>query len=242
MDILCQVNLPHISGFAEDTVVNNFAVKTAAGWTGDPFDELGEVTIPLAQIYTAANGLGDKVGSHIGTGISRVAGACTIKLYDLTGHLDGSPHGSPMIQDTFTMPGPGTDTTLPEEVALALTLRASGWAEAAVEVPDGPDAGPEVDRPRARHTGKIYFGPFTTDSLVLGTGEKARPTLGTRTVILDAVERENDNLLASGHTLCVWSRKFAGLVPITDIQIDDAWDTQRRRGPDPTVRTTRNVA
>lgn len=239
MIIHAQVVIPHKSGFSEDAVVNTFAVS-APGFVGDNTD-LGEVTIPLAQFYTRADGLGQKVGSWLGHGLSRTAGACQIKLFDITAHLNGSPHGSPFATDFFTLPAPGVDTTLPEEVALAITTRADGWQEAAVELPDGPDAGSEVDRIRQRLSGRIYVGPLTGQAFESDAGFKARPKTALRDTLLNSLHRTTAELAANGHALIVWSRKNAGWSPVSHLQVDNAFDTQRRRGPDPTVRTTRDI-
>jgi len=34
---------------------------------------------------------------------------------------------------------------------------------------------------------------------------------------------------------------FPFVTPITDVWVDDAWDTQRRRGSNPTTRTTLTI-
>lgn len=240
MDILVSAHLPHVSGFAEDTFVNNFAVKTAPGWVGDGTD-LGEVTFAIAQFWTHTNGGGFQVGDYISPGVSRVSQACRLKVYDLTGHLDGSPHGSPINEDGFTMPAASIGVIQPEEVALVLTLRADGWEEALVETSDGPDAGTAVDRPRQRFSGRIYVGPFHANANEADAASKARPKVELRTVMLDAIEKVQDDLAIGGHTLGVWSRVGQGIVPITHAQVDNAWDTQRRRGVAPTIRTTRTL-
>jgi hypothetical protein len=51
------------------------------------------------------------------------------------------------------------------------------------------------------------------------------------------------NLLAASNpaTLAVWSPSNGDAVPVTDGWVDNAWDTQRRRGIDRTARSTWTV-
>jgi hypothetical protein len=47
--------------------------------------------------------------------------------------------------------------------------------------------------------------------------------------------------LGTGYDWCVYSPTSNMLFPISQIWVDDAWDTQRRRGVKATTRTTYNV-
>lgn len=232
---LIQVILAHVSGFAEDNVVNTFSVESPDSWL--PSLELGEVTIPIANFYNEVQPEGSSLASWISPGISRVAAAHEIRLFDVTDHLDGSPHGSPFQSDRFTMVANAAGTYLPEEVALALTLRTGDYADAPVEAPDGADANALPDRPRQRRTGKVYVGPFTA-SAATNVANKARPDLELQTVLLEAATALQAALQVGGHELCVWSRADAEFRHVEYVQVDNAWDTQRRRGSDATVRTT----
>jgi len=237
MDILVVAELPHLNGLTEDSVVNTFAVKTAAGWTGSALD-LGDVTIPIAQFYTQATETGNTVAQFIGSGVSRAAGACKLRVYNLAGALSGGSHGSPIAMDTFTM-GPIIGAPqLPEEVAVVLTLRALGWQEAAVEVPDGADPGTAVDRIKSRLTGRIYVGPLTTGTVGASEGGRTRISPTFRDTVADSANKTFDLLNLNLHKWSVWSRAFGALSPLTHVQTDNAFDTQRRRGTAPTIRTT----
>jgi len=142
-----------------------------------------------------------------------------IKFYDLSQLV---PPNYPIGTTTWNLPSnPGTDG-LPSEVALCLSFqgeRSPGF-------------------PQRRRRGRIYFGP-----LQAGTTSGGRPAAAMVTAMNTAIEALQVALLTNSNpaTLSVWSPSDAIAVPVTDGWIDDAWDTQRRRGLARTVRTTWTV-
>jgi hypothetical protein len=62
-----------------------------------------------------------------------------------------------------------------------------------------------------------------------------------RNVLLNSIEATQNLLQTNGHTLAVWSRKDALIRSVTDAQVDDAFDVQRRRGEKAITRTTRDL-
>jgi hypothetical protein len=239
--VLAQVTLIAASGLAEDDVVNTFAFITPGGF--DPVADIDDIALPLNSFYNGANASGNSITSQLGPSRSRAAGGMKVDLYDIDGHLDGSPHGSPVATTSFPIDeivdlGELAERSLPEEVALAISLRANGWEEAAVEQSDGGDAGAALDRPRQRRTGKLYIGPFIV-AVVRSGLTVARPSTELITDLLDASERLFDQASVNSCIWSVWSRTDATLRSLTDVQVDDAFDTQRRRGVDAAARTTR---
>lgn len=231
---LAVVELAHISGLAEDKCANTFAIETPPAW--DPVANIDDIRTPLINFYNSG---ANSIASHLSPGISRAADATVIKVYDLAGHLDGSPHGSPVASGTFTLGPSGNGNALPEEVAAVLTLRAEGWAEALVETPDGADPGSAVDRPRQRRSGRLFIGPLNLAAITTVAG-KARPTSFLRDTMNERAQNLQLELFAAltpGY-LCVWSRQDGVFRRVTHAQVDDAWDTQRRRGVAQTLRTT----
>lgn len=236
--ILATVGLQALSGKAEDVMVNTFTIDVPA-----PFTALigGDIKFALELFYFSTNAPGVlPIYDYLGPMISRAA-APIVSLYDLTGHLDGSPHGSPVYADTLGMTGAGAApaTGIPSECAAVLTLRGDGWQTALVEVPDGADAGALVDRPRQRRSGRIYIGPFRSDVAQTAAGTGNVVVNGNlRNAMLYGAQRMKGELDAGGYDWCVWSRKDANLYPITHVQVDNAFDTQRTRGTDSTERDT----
>lgn len=230
--LLATVTIPYTSGLSGDVMQNNFAIMADDLWT--PGD-VGEISTALASFYNVAPVLGSNVlGSYLGGAVSRTASAGVIDIYDLAGHLDGSPHGSPVASDTFTLaPADGGAISLPQEAAMCITLRADGWSTALVEQPDA-DVPPDGtrDRPKQRHSGRIFLGPLNSKA------GSDRPNVDFRSSCRGAVIDLVASLDVNGHALGVWSRKDATMRAAIDVQTDDAWDTQRRRGLQPTARQT----
>ena len=242
-DILVRVAIPHLSGLAEDTIVNDLVYKgvgvdVSSGW--------GAFTIRTAQTYTVAHGApSHSIGNYLGYGLDRGSNRCSMKVYDITGHLDGSPHGSPIAVDQFTLPANNSGVSpIPEEVALVATLRGVGWDTALVSTPDH-DSPPDgkKDRPRQRHTGRLYLGPFNTDAVYYrDSGHKPAPDDGLLNAILNALDVEQlQQQSALGVWWSVWSRKNRQVYPVVRIEVDNAFDTQRRRGTAPSTRLARNA-
>lgn len=235
---LVQVTLPAASGVEKDNVVNSFCVNTNDAWV--PETELGEVTIPIMGFYNFVGGNGAAVGHYISRGIARTAGGVRMDVYDISGDLAGTPHGSPIATDFGTLVAAGHAVPdYPSEVACCLTLRAINWQDQQIERPDGADQGAEVDRPRQRYTGRIYVGPLEAAAGTTGSDGRVRPHADLQTALLNSAEQLYDQLAANGHFWAVWSRKDAVARGLTEVQVDDAFDVQRRRGLDPTVRATR---
>lgn len=152
---------------------------------------------------------------------------CTMRFYDMA---DPSPR-IPVSEEPLTIT-PGTATpTLPAEVAACLSFRA--------EISSGDD--------RARRSGRIYLGPFTTGVLEIGTqdcrvsstfagfvntgvGFLKTPVdnggrIWTWSVFSPSTNADNGG---SNPNLAAW--------PVASYWMDNAFDTQRRRGTKPTAR------
>lgn len=222
-EIAVDVTWKHLSGLPENDVVNTWAFLTPSVGVVDA--ELNDVWLALRAFYeTTYNG--HSVSGLFGESITR-AGGHTAKFYDLTGHLDGSPHGSPVRVSGMTAIASEVGTELPTEVAICLSFH-SGYG---TDVEFAPGA-----RPRARDRGRIYLGPLTTSVLNYDS------TIG-RTFVSSAVRTSIANAAAAlrdtaGNAWGVWSRKNARIEPVETAWVDDAFDIQRRRGERPVARTT----
>jgi hypothetical protein len=236
MSQLWTVTLPAASGFAEDNVVNTFAVKADG-----PHSEstLAQTENHLVAVYNSfTSPASAAVGTYISPSITR-SQPCVTRCYilDTPGKLAGTtPLGSPVYEDTFTLVSPGGTAGLPQEVALVATLHGENRDEAAVETSAGT-------RPKQRRTGRIYFGPFTTAGL--GGSTPYRPSDGMQLTIRNAIKNWAQAMeahLGLGQGAGVWSRADATVYPLAGVSTDNAWDTQRRRGVAPTIRTLLDVS
>lgn len=238
MELLAQVVIQGKSGLPADRFVNSFAIRTDVNITDA---NKGEVTMPVASFYNFVASSGLSVASYLSSWVDRSAGATKIKLYDVTGKLAGQPHGSPIAEDQTSLnaEAAGANTNLPEEVAATLTFRVADHLNLPFQAPDDADADSAPERPRARGTNRVYLGPLNSALLVEETSGRAQISAGFRTTALEAAEHLQDQLAVSGHEHCVWSREAGVMLRVVRAEIDDAFDSQRRRGSAPTVRQSR---
>lgn len=227
MDLRAIVTMPFLSGKPEDVAVNVLHFSSAS-WDEGAANVIRDHIVELYNV-TPPNGPSNNalmpVAGLLSNALSRTANACSIKVYNLADEMPRVP-----ITRLWTL-GPslfGTDKELPAEVALCCSIYA------------------QVNRPRTR--GRIYFGPFAmTASDDDATTQRSRPSLTTRETVGGAVKRL---MSKAGNTqsLAIYTRgrytvnkvpqaPVPGLAqPATHGWVDDAWDTQRRRGQKATLR------
>jgi hypothetical protein len=229
-------NLHTDTGIPKDDVTQSIVVSTAGAFTSA---DLADLTLGVGQFYNniPTGGL-VALRDVLSPSMDTVNGSLT-HSYDISGHLDGSPHGSPTFENGFVL---GVNRTggvvgLPGEVAVVLSLHGSGASTAPVEAPDGSDAGSEIDRPRSRHMGRMFLGHLASNALDASSGA-VRPSSVIRDTARLAAKDLAAYLVTHGMGWCVWSRKNAAVYGIVAVSTDNAFDTQRRRGTAATSRTT----
>lgn len=225
-NMLASVVFSHRSGLVEDQVVNNFAFITAG--TPATSGELSDISTVLESFYNDVHGaMTNSLATYLAPSISR-SELPQIRHFQLDGHLDGTAHGSPVRTDVLTsLDATGLSTGLPAEVACCLSFHASYGGD------------PEfsgTSRPRARDRGRIYFGPLISSlANTDGTTGRVKPAASLIGDLVLAGQFLRDD---ADTRWCVWSRAAARLVDVTTVWVDDAWDTQRRRGEKATLKTT----
>lgn len=177
----------------------------------DAEDAAGEVGQFISVFYTAISGLLSPVLDL--TNMSA-------KLYN---RADPEPR-TPFIDFTADL---GDDNLgnvgLPEEVSSCLSFHgvyASG-------------------SPKARRRGRIYLPPLSNDATNVGAGGRTVLATGFITAILNAYESAWAELTTAGTSHSVWSPTDETSYPVVEAWMDDALDTQRRRGSVATYRDTR---
>lgn len=136
--------------------------------------------------------------------------AMEFRTYDLGEAPPRTPH---VVQSVDFVPT-SSASQFPYEVALCLSLVAT--------------------RNLKRQRGRLYLGPFggfPSDE----AGDYPVPTVAIRTSLIDAALNVLNTTEDS--TWCFLSQADAAAKVITGGWVDNAWDTVRRRGPDPTSRT-----
>jgi len=206
-----------VSGIPADACVNVWHWKGMATDREDSADEiistLSTFYNDIAEIYCA----------------NTMQGVIDVKMYDLVDPMPRVPFRTTSIVDLEVTAGDG----LPTECAICMSF--SGSAESGLV--------------QARRSGRLYLGALSTGVTTTITGfvQVASPT---RATIQDAAVKlitEPDPLAA---IWSVFSPTTAGATPwgssdlslattfVTEGYIDNALDTQRRRGTLPSDRTT----
>jgi len=212
--IRSQVTLQNESAIPEDHCTNTWYFDCDDGNTET--NCLDVIDGILTTFYVA---LQDRISDHIVTPL-------IAKHYDMRDPLPRVPKRTTNIAISRA----GVDGLLPNEVALCMSFQAA--AASGVN--------------QARRRGRIYIGPLSSTGNLSDTVGECRPSAA----LLADVAAAGTELLVN-HALFSGSAKWAVYSPTTDITqslddsfndvangwIDNAFDTQRRRGRDATART-----
>lgn len=131
--------------------------------------------------------------------------------------LDPEPR-APVLERTWSLPSAPSGNGLPPEVALCLSFQGDRMSGV----------------PQARRRGRVYI-PFPDAALTVAPGIPNSTAINTVMTVGDTLLDASD--AAATWTWVVYSRVEPGYTVITNGWVDNAWDTQRRRGRVPTVRT-----
>lgn len=209
-DILCITKLKSLSGDV-DECENSWAFHSdVPGWP---------LSADFDNLRTALNAFYSTINSSVHSSELQVLSSGMHEFYDITGHLDGSPHGPPVSLRTPPAVTPSGDG-LPGQIALVVEFNAdlTGIAEFGAGT-----------RPRSRRRGRHYHGPVKQVALEVDSGTKI-PQWTTAT--MTAVKGAYTTLLGAiptGVEWCVWSRKDAALHPVIGGWIDTTPHRARRR-------------
>lgn len=205
-----QVVLPSVTGLPADVFINTFHFVTSVN-----SDAIGVIIASrLVDFYNGA-GPSHDLAWYLGNTVSRVTGAAQIKCYD---ELDNSL--PPFYETTFTIDASGQVGDLPWEVACCLSFKNLTVTTV----------------PERNRRGRIYLGPLNVDT-VTEVGGSIRPHVDFIGDLLDAGQRLYDANDASA-LWTVYSRVQAEGYLVEAGWVDNAFDTQRRRGEAATSRTS----
>lgn len=227
--ILARLTLAAASGIPADAVVSSFVFENGAGTTWSPTD-LNNIQSMLGEFYNVAPPSASvAIATMINSSVSRLPNSSKVTYYDLS--ANSTPGlGAPLDEKPFTLgPANAAAKNWPNEVAVALSYHAT-YASI-------PEHAPGGSRPKARYRGRIFFGPVneTAGGLEVTTNRifvhsDARLMLGSSA----------NRMMLAGSTWnmhwAVWSRTDALARRIVGGWVDDAFDTQRRRGQEAVTR------
>lgn len=208
--LLAQVRLQRTSLLPEDVVINTFHFEVAGSPTSG---HMTTMDTRLTEFYRTAPAItgGLPINSILSNEIAAIEHE--VRVYNMAEPQPRSPAG------TFTILVDPVGASLPAEVALVMSLKAA----------------PLSGEPAARRRGRLYLGPLRAS--LMGTTVDAgdvRPTAITCQSVSAAGAR-----LAAYSTepfFRIYSETNDDLLPIAFVDVDNSYDTQRRRGADPTVR------
>lgn len=221
------VRLGKVSSIPQDAVENSWSFISTAASDIALATALDDIDTKLIDFYTGVDGTFGGVNGFLGQSISTAAGAHTITHYDVTGHLSGTPAGSPIrTPTTWTTATIGAGNQA-DELAACLSFHADYTTD--VEFGVGT-------RPRARDRGRVYLGPLDTNAKSEdATTHEAFVSLAARNAFAAAAVRLGAD---ADPGWAVWSRSNAAMSLVVGGWIDNAFDVQRRRGNKATSRTT----
>lgn len=231
------VVLNAVSGMPEDAVVNTLYFRYEPFVPIPTTPEIDALRDRIADFYNVTQPIGSAVGAFIGEQISRTADDSRIDFYWTLD--DGPPAlwGSPLATRSWTLHAVTSGTPLPSECAVAASFHGdlTNVPQTAPN-PDPPPA-PATIRPAARRRGRIFLGPLQS---VSGSEDGVTHEFLPTSTFRSAVAEASDALRAANDSTWVWvvaSKMDETTYPVVGGYVDNAYDTQRRRGQAATART-----
>lgn len=201
------------SGTPADAVVNTFHFKTPLPVASAA--DLDQVVAAVAEFFDVNTITGLPVMGLLSEHVS--PSLATIKVYDL-----GDPKPRLAKRTNVRTAALTSGGSHPHEVALVGSYRSQ----------------PESGVPQARRRGRVYIGPLSNQAdLISTTTNDVRPAVKARQTLALACSR------MISETPTIWttfSTVDGQAVAVVDGFVDNAYDTQRRRGTRATDRTKYN--
>lgn len=206
--IHAQVVLQAASGIPADNCTNSWNFYTPVALDPDDIDNIRDI---IKDFYTKDWSGSGKVADFFSKELSDTA---LIKYYNM-----GDPKPRvPIRTDTFTLGRPPSGNALPSECALVFSFQAER----------------ESGQNQARRRNRIYLGPLNTGA----ADSNGRPSSSFMALLAVA---GSETLQASNASITWQWRVYSPTTGNTHLVdngwIDNAFDTQRRRGVAPTTRT-----
>lgn len=210
--------MPYTGGLSRDVTENTFSFFGDTAFSPTLATTL---TNRVKDFYNTAalGGASHSVSYYMSPIISRASNACTFVVAE-TNVATGLQVGD-SIEVPWTLGGGELSaSSLPLECAVCVSY--SGH----------PDGG---SLPKGRRRGRIYLGPLTITTLSQFTDPSVATTFRNEAAAAAAALASSADVDGAW---VVWSRAANAVTGISEGYIDNEFDTQRRRGNDPTQRTT----
>lgn len=209
-----QVAIPRDTGLPEDVSVNTFHFSTT---NAAPY--AAARTAIASALSTFYGGFDEYLGQVNG-------GPASVKFYDLADPKPRAPLAAP---STFALVTGTNANPLPEEVAICLSFQGAQTSGTS----------------QARRRGRVYLGPL--DALSTISGGRVQPgatyigairTAAAGLLAAAAASADFDWVVYSPTNAALGGAVEAWYTPVVSGWVDNAFDTQRRRGPTATTRVT----
>lgn len=201
-----------VSWFTDTGLPADAVVNTWSFKATETGADLGALCDGIASFYQATRLM-------FANTMDGTADGMTMKVYALA---DPEPR-APVFETTASIGATGGGA-LPSEVAACLSFRSTL----------------ESGTPAARRRGRVFLGALDTGVTESSSGATFMASTDM-TAFVDAAVTMADVLAALGWEWSIWSRVDDSLFPVVFVWMDNAFDTQRRRGPRSTFRQTGTV-
>lgn len=231
------VSLPRVSGIAADAVQNSFWFAMDDTTDYDSV-EYTAITDRLITFFNTNPGLPATAGiaNYLAAAISRVSNAARMVVYAGDTIDPRDPLGSPRFSRNWTV-GAMAGGAVGQVAETALVLSYHADLTDIPETQTNPSPPPATIRPAAHRRGRIYIGPPNSGAVVENGGSlfEVVPSPG----VLNAMAGAAADLLAANSSDWTWmvaSQATGTEYPIVGGFVDNAFDTQRRRGHEASSR------
>lgn len=222
------------SGITRDQTVNTFHFQTPLQNTASPTEtEMGYVKDALDALFNEPVGANNALRFYLAEA-TMAQQRSSYKFYNMDHPIQRQPLGGPHLG--LNNSAANEHTPLPSEVALCLSFRGAN----------------ESGTIPARRRGRVFIGPLNVNCVEADpiTGQ-ARPSLGIQNSLLAGANRLADSMALVGMIWSVYSPSLravsesgsalSGTTDIEHVWIDNAFDTQRRRGQAASARVAQDV-
>lgn len=221
------ISLAHLSGITADQEVMSLYYDRGVEPVAADYDALA--TSLVAFFNSVATGAAYSLLSRMAPCIAVAGTPHTLRWYNVPAVR--GPLGSPVASRTFGFTAATGANGLPAEVACCMSYQRTYGTD--VEFNGSM-------RPRARDRGRIFLGPLSYEALTQdGTTKELYIASTMQTVVTKAAQKFlHDDPLANSWSWIHFSPTEWTWDAVTKVWCDNAFDTQRRRGVDPTTKTT----
>lgn len=228
------VELPPLSGLPEDTINNTFYFDSNSA--DSTADDATSIKNRLVSFYNdIPAGDTKQISDILSSAIARTTNASKVLVYQKTGLITAPiVWGSPVATLSWTLGVSDTGASLPSEVSIVASFH--GDLTDVPETQANPTPPPAIIRPAARKRGRIYLGPLNADT---GLESSSTGDLELKGSIATMICRAMTDLEADNGSIgwVVYSAADGANSPVVGGYVDNAYDTQRRRGVKSSSRT-----